>query len=296
MLMLAQAMSSRTFSRSLCRSALLMGAGYFVSASATLLLTRFDGGLATVWLAGALLFASLCSRPRREWRILALSCIPPGIAAAMLFGFGRGTAIPMAMISIVEPVAAAWLVKRSFPRFGRFESMGEAWRFLAIAGLLLPLAGGSVAAACAHWAAHVGYWETWLDWVACHGLGMVAFGPAALLTLRGDTRRWIETAGRAAGAEAILLIGAVVIACILCFGQNKVPLVLIPLVPMLAATFRMGRFGAVSSVVILMSIGMGCSLAGLGSDDLVTRQHGAEIPGAPDLLRERRAHPPADRR
>jgi PAS domain S-box-containing protein len=55
----------------------------------------------------------------------------------------------------------------------------------------------------------------------------------------------------------------------LTFGQNRVPLVVVPIVPMIAATFRLGRLGAVASVVILMAVGLTCSLVGYGPTALL---------------------------
>lgn len=260
-----------SFRRPLSQSldVLLAGTVYFLCASAALLLTRFDGGLAITWLAGAWLFARLCTRPRHEWPHLIIGCMAAGIAAAMLFGFGRGIAIPLAGLSILEAWAAAWLIKRVHPRFGRFETVAEVCRFIAVGGIVTPLAGASIVALCAHMAGGVPYGTAWLNWFAGHGLGMITFAPPIMLTLRGDMARWRRAADRRAKGETSALVAAIVVACLLTFGQNVIPLVIIPFVPMIMATFRLGRFGAVVSITILTVIGMGCSLAGMGPTSLL---------------------------
>lgn len=237
---------------------------YFACAALTLQLTRFDGGVAIVWIAGAVLFARLCAEPRRRWTEATVVCVPAGVAASALFGFGHGVAVPLALVSIAEAWAAAWLLKRTCRRFGRFQSIAEVGRFLAIAGLLAPAASATAGAALAHFASGIGFASAWRDWYAGHALGNLVFAPPLLLALRGWRSGQRSPARPAEWREAALLFGAVVATSVITFGQNELPLVLLPLAAMMAATFRLGRFGAVTSIVILVSIGLGCTLLGRG--------------------------------
>lgn len=251
------------------REAVVVATAYFASAAITLMLTRFDGGLAVVWVAGALLFAKLSATPRRRWWPLTSACLPAGIAAAALFGFGHGVALPMALISLTEAIGAAWLLKRVCGRFGRFQSVTEVTRFLGIAGVLAPAMGATLGAWCAHIVSGLPYWFAWRDWYAGHALGFVAFAPPLVLAMRGEMSQWARSVGKGGRREALGLLGAVVLACGITFGQNKIPLVVVPFVPMIAATFRLGRFGAVASILVLVSVGLACSLAGLGPTSLL---------------------------
>jgi len=45
----------------------VVGSLYFISAAASLLLTRFDGGIAFLWIASAMLLAHLLRSPARTW-------------------------------------------------------------------------------------------------------------------------------------------------------------------------------------------------------------------------------------
>jgi len=251
------------------REAVLTASAYFACAALALQLTRFDGGIAIVWLAGAALFAKLCASPTRRWAALAVSCIPAGCLAASLFGLPGIASILLPLLCIAEACAAAWLVKRAFPRFGRFQSVLEVAWFLAICGVFVPAATACLAAFCAHAARGIPYFVAWRDWYAGHALGLVAFAPPLLLTLRGQTRSWIAAAENRRLGEALLLLGLVVVGSLVTFGQNRIPLVIIPFLPMIAATVRLGRFGAVASIVILVTIGLSCSLAGYGPTTLL---------------------------
>jgi diguanylate cyclase (GGDEF)-like protein/PAS domain S-box-containing protein len=253
----------------LLREAVFTATVYFVCSAIALQLTRFDGGVAVVWLAGAALFAKLSATPRRSWNGLVLACLPAGLLASLLFGIQGPVAVPLPLICLVEAYAAAWLMKRWFPRFGRFQSVPEVACFLVVCGVLLPATSALLGALCAHLARGVPYWSAWRDWYAGHALGLVAFAPPLLLTLRGQAREWVRSAGRRRSGEAAGLLAAVAVASLATFGQDRIPLVMVPFLPMIAATVRLGRFGAVASIVILLGIGFSFSLAGHGPTTLL---------------------------
>lgn len=242
---------------------------YGACASLALQLTRIDGGVAIVWLAGPLLFAKLCSIPRRRWTALTLACVPTGLLASAAFGIQGAVAIPLPLVCIAEAYAAAWLIKRWYPRFGRFQSVREVACFLVVTGILVPAVMALAGAFCVHVGKGIAYWPAWRDWYAGHALGMVAFAPPLLLTLRGDISEWIRSADRRRASEAIGLLGSVAALSLVTFGQDTIPLVILPFLPMIAATVRLGRFGAVNSIVILMAIGLPFSLAGMGPTALL---------------------------
>lgn len=251
-------------SASAWREAVLTAVVYFVCASAALQLTRFDGGVAIVWPAGAVLFAKLAATPRRRWIGITLACVPAGLLTSFLFGLQGVVSVPLPLVCIAEAYAAAWLIKRLFPRFGRFQSVPEVACFLAVAGVLVPAGSAFFGALCALVARGIPYGLAWRDWYAGHALGMVAFAPPLLLTLRGQTRQWLASAGASRLGEAIGLLVLVTGASLLTFGQDRIPLVMVPFLPMIAATVRLGRFGAVASILILLTIGLSFSLAGYG--------------------------------
>ncbi|PNU06904.1 diguanylate cyclase [Novosphingobium guangzhouense] len=243
---------------------------YFVCALLALMLTRFDGGIAVVWLAGAVLFARLQVTPRRRWMPIIVLCVPAAICASQLFGFKGWAGVGLPLACIVEAVGAAWLMRRFFPRFGRFQSMREVMTFLIICGFTLPALSAVFAAVIANAARDVGYLTAWRDWYAGHALGFIVFGPPLVLLLRGDVAQWTRTAGPRVQRRTFGLLGLVLLASLAAFGQSRIPLVVVPFLPMIAATFKLGRFGAVASIMIVIPVGLACSLAGLGPTALLT--------------------------
>lgn len=245
------------------RQSLLLCLLYFATALVALQMTRFNGGVAIVWPAGAVLFAALAIMPRRRWKVALLFCFPAGAMAIALRGFGGIYTIPLTLAGLFEAWLAASLMRRFAPRFTRFESIRDVGIFLLVAGIIAPAASAFIGAWSGHAATGIDFGRAWGNWFGAHALSLVTFAPPIFLILR---RRWLDTSkfSRQRLLEWLGLLGAVALATLITFGQSKVPLVIVPLVPMVAATFRLGRLGAVASLLILICGGMGGTMAGYG--------------------------------
>ena len=84
---------------------LALGLAYFLAATAAILFTRFDGGIAFLWIASPLLIAVLMVRPRRRWVGAFLTCTIGSILATGIFGLGWSLALPFAVINMVDDAA-----------------------------------------------------------------------------------------------------------------------------------------------------------------------------------------------
>src|SRR5688500_6454641 len=89
-----------------------LGLAYFVTAALAAALTRFNGGVAFLWVPNALLMAALMMQPRRQWRYPLVICGVASMLATGLFGFGWPLSLPFAAINMVEAVIAAWIFRR----------------------------------------------------------------------------------------------------------------------------------------------------------------------------------------
>lgn len=236
---------------------------YFASALLALQLTRFNGGVAIVWPAGAVLFSALAAMPHRRWAAALILCFPAGALAIALRGFGGVHTLPLAGAGLFEAWLAASLLRRIAPRFARFESIRDVASFLLVAGFIAPAASAFIGAWAAHDATGIPFSNAWRDWFGAHALSLVTFAPPIFLVLR---RRRLDSAKfrRERLPEALILLGAVSLATLATFGQSRVPLVVVPLVPMVAATFRLGRIGAVASLLVLICGGLVGTMTGHG--------------------------------
>jgi len=241
---------------------------YFASAVIALQLTRFNGGVAIVWPAGAVLFSALAAMPRWRWKMALALCFPAGALAIGLRGFGGLHTLPLVLAGLFEAWLAASLMRRIAPRFTRFKAIRDVVSFLVVAGFIAPALSAFLGAWAAHDATGVPYAQAWRDWYGAHALSLVTFAPPIFLILR---RRRLDTAKftRARLPEVLVLLGAVAFATLVTFGQSRVPLVIMPLVPMVAATFRLGRLGAVASLLILICGGLAGTMAGYGPTALL---------------------------
>ena len=225
--------------------------GYFAITSLTIGIARFGGGLALVWLGTAVAAAMLAGLPRALWGQSLLAIMTSSAIATSLFGFGPHMAVPLALLNAFE----AWLVARLLlfvrPDKDWFDDVGGLAWFVAMGGIVAPaiaaVPGGFAAslAAPGSWAQHAGSW-----WTA-HGLGtligfpMVFLATSSSLTdmrARWSRRRALELAGH------LVLVSTI---SMLAIGQPVLPLLFLPIVPLLLASFRGGREGAALGTLII---------------------------------------------
>ena len=255
------------------RRATLVGLTYFVVASLTIAWTRVDGGVAVLWAASAILFAELSITTRRSWLPVLVTCGAASFAATSLFGFGVAAALPLVAINLLEPVVGGLVMRRLNRQRGPLESLHGVAVFLLASGIIAPalsaFGGASIAAI-----AGGGYWINWVTWYVGHALGTVTFTPLAVLLLRGDAVTWLKHRQRSDTIEAITALGLVLISCITVFAQSTWPLLFLPSLPIIIATFRTGRAGAAISVIMLAIIGGWATLSGVGPISLI---HGGLI-------------------
>ncbi|MFD2136998.1 MASE1 domain-containing protein [Novosphingobium resinovorum] len=109
-------------------------------------------------------------------------------------------------------------------RFGRFQSVAEVTAFIVVCGIMVPAVTALLAAVMTSAVRDIGFWSAWRDWYAGHALGFVVFAPPLLLFLRGDVAHWTRTAGTRVRKRTFGLLGLVLLASLVTFGQSRIPL------------------------------------------------------------------------
>jgi len=281
-----------------------LGIAYFTAASLAVALTRYDGGVAFLWIASSFLIAELMIRRRRKWIAPLAACAVASYAATGLFGFGWAVAPIFVVINLAEAVIAAWILG---PRGRRLRPLGSlSWlvRFVVGAGLAAPLAG-AVLAAATMWVIGKPPGPASLNFFAGHALGNVTFTPLALLVARGNFSKLFRDVHRRNAVETGSLLVLVMVVCLIVFQHSGFPLLFLPVLPIILVTFRLGRGGAAVAIVLLALIGGGSTLAGLGPLQLIDVAFGSQVqffqfylaatvmtvlPVASDLENRRRLH------
>ncbi|MEO5867593.1 MAG: diguanylate cyclase [Sphingomonas sp.] len=248
---------------------IIVGAIYFLTASATIVTTRFDGGVACIWIANAILIAALSSRSRDRWVPLLIACGLASILATVVFGVGLAGSLPLAAANLLEATLSAILLDRFGSRRSALDSVERLVAFLAAAGLIAPAIGATIAAATMSWLTLASYSSNWVGWFAGHALGTLSFAPVATLGFTGDVRRWVAAASTRRRRETALLLLAVAMVSLAVFSQQSLPILFLPILPVILATFRIGRLGAAGSVVVVAVIGGVLTMRGYGPINLM---------------------------
>lgn len=255
-------------------SALALATVYFALAALTLRYTRFNGGVALIWIATAPLLAYLVTRPKSLWLLPALGCGLTGATATILFGLGPKAALPFALINVSEAIGGALILRRLLPRSYRFESLREIGIFLGVAGILMPAVAGFFAGLTANAITGLPMLRNWFDYFTGHGLGAIAFTPLVLLATSGEVRNWTANAKPRERIEATFLILVMGVVTLGAFSQDVLPLLFLPLLPMMIAVFRIGRLGAALAITLLTVIALICTIRGGGPINLIAGSTG----------------------
>ncbi len=241
-----------------------LAASFFLLASGAILLTRLNGGVALLWVANAPLLIFLSRRSPVAWRSALLWATPASIAASTLFGPVAWAAPFLATASIVEVVVAAALLRRWLPKGDFLGSVRSLAVFGGVAGVIAPVTGGVIAATVALLAFPKPWGATFVDWVIGHGLGTMIASPLVLMLVNGNRQQWRRRLSSLLWGRGGLLLAAVATVTAGTFCQQQLPLLFLPALPILLATFKLGRPGAALSIVLVALIGGIATAAGHG--------------------------------
>ncbi len=251
------------------RIGLFSGLLYFVL-SAIAINPVHSSGVATFWPATPVLLALLLARSRRKWKAILIGATIGSLLASSLFGFGVVNAIPMAAAKIGEVVVAIGLFNRLNVRRGLFGSLDRIWRYVVAVGIVAPALGATIAAAVTTARYDLSFAGQWRTWFVGHGLSMVALTPLLSLLFSGATLRWWRGAARRTRGEAMVLLTTTAIIAAGVFGQNTLPLLFLPILPVMLTTFRLGLIGAAAAIIVLAMIGGYATLHGMGPANYVS--------------------------
>ena len=242
----------------------LLALTYFLATLSAVTLTRFDGGVAFLWGSSAILIATLLRTPRRRWAEPVAVCALMNIVVTAVWGLGPALAIPMTVVSCGEAVFAAWLLQRHDDRADPMQSLGWFVRFVAIVGIVAPLATGIAVGALLAAATGKDFLTTAVHVFTGHALGSITFTPLALLITGRKAQRetWQVLARRPIDAIAIFSIVFAVTFAV--FWQSRMPLLFLPVMVIILATFRLGRVGSAMAVAIVALAGGLCTALGHG--------------------------------
>jgi diguanylate cyclase (GGDEF)-like protein/PAS domain S-box-containing protein len=249
---------------------------YAALTAAGALLTRLNHGIALIWLANGPLLAMLCKTPPRQWPAYLVAAWTGMVGVVFAVSGWHPVAMPYALVDVGEAVIAAALLRRWRVHDTLFRSIDTVPLF--VAACLVSVAVCALPGAALAVVAYPGavFRPVFFDWIIGHGLGLLLGTPLALVARR-DEGVWAELArpGHAAGAIGVaLLVAATTLAT---FWQNELPLLFLPVLPVVIATFALQRAGAAVSVVIVAVVGGVLTVQGHGPMMLMRGDAGARL-------------------
>jgi diguanylate cyclase (GGDEF)-like protein/PAS domain S-box-containing protein len=259
------------FSLSLRTPALLpavIALSYAILAATAIVLTRRSGGIALMWLANGPLIAALATISYRRWPSLIGAALIGSAAASLAVSPLSSVAPIFAAANISEAMIAAWLIRRFRVDRSLFNGAASIGLFLVAAVIAAPLVSGAFAAIVLGMLLPLDSAATLFDWQLGHGVGNLIATPLALLFARAEVDWRLFRAGHGAWRT----VGCLLLVAGTAFGvfyQSRLPLLFLPIVPLLVATFSMQRFGAASGVLIIALVGGMMTLSGSGPTVLI---------------------------
>ncbi|MEJ2410915.1 MAG: diguanylate cyclase [Novosphingobium sp.] len=246
------------------RAALIGATGYFLLAATTIRLTSDGRNIATVWPADSLILALLLISPRRRWPVILLATWAGNLAAN---GVTRGWMIGLVFygaINTVQALMAAILLQRSHSGNDLLADSRSSIRFLLFAGILAPALCASLGAL----AAFMNYGEpvasSFVRWFASNSLGLLIGTPVFKSILDGEYWRCLKEKDWSKRFETAGLHVIHIVLTVAVFGQNTMPLLFLPICSILLLSFRLGKLGTQSGVIITALIGAVAAYRGSG--------------------------------
>ncbi len=256
---------------------LCIGALFFIGVTVAILATRFDDGVAFIWIANAVLIGELIVAPARQRPRTIIACGVGSALATALFGLGPFAAIPLAIINVGESGLGFILLRRLTSRNATLDTLPSMAAFILSIGVLSPALGALLGSLVAFLTGHGMFASNAIHWFTGHALGGLTFTPIAMVLLRGDARRWIAAANRRNTLHVALILGLMTGTSIGVFYQTTLPLLFLPMLPLIIATFRLGGAGAAASIFILAVVGGTLSLLERGPIGMIDGSHGLRI-------------------
>ncbi|WP_198350995.1 sensor domain-containing diguanylate cyclase [Flavisphingomonas formosensis] len=255
----------------------LLGFGYFALSAVVIRFARFDGGVAFVWFANALLLGKLLNAPRRDWPVFLFCCFFGSMAATIWSGLPLASAIPLASLLMLEAVCGTVLLQYFGITGYNLAGLKQVWLFALIVGVVSPALVAIPISVLIQGLTGAAFFDNWLRWTLAHGLGTMTLAPVVSWIFSGEIRRWFAANSPVERWAAMLMLSVMVAITFGVFGQNRWPLLFLPIVPMMVAAFRFEFIGAAGSTLALVLIGGTLTVYGDGPMQLLHAGRGEQI-------------------
>lgn len=244
-------------------SSIVLALSYYAAALVALVLSQGPNDTATIWAPSGLVLAAILLRPRYEYGPLLLGLGVASFVSNYTAGVPLVQSAQYTGANVLEGLVGMALVRLCKLSGLSFDNPARVARF---GGVALAVSVASTLSA----ALLSGTWDEpfMSSWFVTVLLGQLVFVPVFVTTFRRgkDFAGHVERPGR---AEIGLILAINVMVSVLTFFQVGLPLLFVPVLPILLATYYLGPVGAALGVACTAVIGSIATINGLGPCALV---------------------------
>lgn len=250
-----------TASWSLAARAGATAVAYFLGAVLGAWMLREAANISPMWPPSGILLAVLVRSERRDWPAYFLACAPASLAANILTGETVSISLGFLVADFLDAALGAYLVARLLRSPFTIESIRDLAGVIFLGGMVAPVAGatlGSIVLQLAYDVPHAAAWPVW--WLSV--FTAVCLVSPAILLYRNSWPRCVIAQGRV--PEALLLVAVTTGLVAAIFASVDIPLFFLTMPVLLWAAIRFGPMESAVANLLLASIAIGFTLAGMG--------------------------------
>lgn len=222
--------------------------GYFLLATLSLHATKGADNIAAIWPPSGYFLALLLLMPARARGAGFIGMAAASIGANIVEGVDAATAAAFTVANAVEAAIALWLVQRREP--GEMSFMVPR----AVGTFCMAALGASAASAAVATALSGNGLDFFLSWMTTVALGMLIVTPPIVMLARMVGSNALHNVPGAMKAQTIAILTAAAFVTGVSFSQSEFPVTFLPCVAVIAASYRLGPFGAASGMLIVAII------------------------------------------
>jgi diguanylate cyclase (GGDEF)-like protein/PAS domain S-box-containing protein len=231
--------------------------------------TRFNAGVSSVWVANGLLVGVMTLARRRNWRWWMAASALGQLVARLLHDDGALMAIGLTTANLVESaIVVAW-VRRDVDDLSQSPSLTGVARDALLSTVVACAISAALAWPIILLREHVEPLTSVLTWFTAHLLGMVI---VATLTICAFQPRIRALAAQRSSTDYMVCLLGLLLVCYGTFMQQRMPLLFLPFLPLLALAWRHGLGGMVTGVLVLAGVSGWSAALGGGPFAYVARE------------------------
>lgn len=247
------------------RTSLALAAAVFITASASILLTRDHTEIAAVWIPNAVVLATLLHAQERLWPTLLGVAYVANAFANFATGNGWIIAVFCSAGNIAEILLCAWVLTReNTPRFD--VARGSDFLRLLAGAILGALVSATIATIAIAFHNDIAPAELFVSWFLADGLGLIVFTPTFAVLLGGSWRDALR--GPHDTSRALLYWAAFAVGVAAVFGQSTVDL--LPAAPLLVilVAFAFEASGVALALAAISCVAIGATALAAGPESM----------------------------